>query len=653
MPHIQILDKETIDKIAAGEVIERPMSVVKELVENAIDAKASSVTVEIKEGGISFIRITDNGCGIDAKEVELAFFAHATSKISSAEDLNHISSLGFRGEALASIAAISQVELITKTPSALTGTRLVIEGSETKELEEVGAPNGTTFLIRNLFYNTPARLKFLKSPQTEAGYISALMERIALSHPEISFKFIHNNQVKMQTSGNSKPKEIIYQIYGKDIANALVEVHAKNDLLQIDGYIAKPVVSRGNRNYENYFVNGRYIKSSLLSKGIEDAYKNYLMQHQYPFTALTFTIAGEEVDVNVHPQKMELRFRNQDDVYKFVLTTLEENLAHRELIPEVPVAEQTKEEKKSEQEALKPAQNTPEPFERNRIEKNRLQQIRSMLAMDSPYEVRYEDRKPRYGNTDPFVANPYSATTPSANTDSQPDFSAATAATATSTETAATAAVITEPVVTGEQETLPFLSEQALPDYKIIGQVFDTFWIVQLKDKLFYIDQHAAHEKVLFEKLMKRKETNQFSSQQISPPILLSLSMAEEQMLLEHMDAFTELGYSIENFGGREYTINAIPGNLYGLDEKQYFLEMLDDLVSNGKSQTTETLYMKIATMSCKAAIKGNNKISIPEFETLLRELLVLDNPYHCPHGRPTIISMSKYELEKKFKRIV
>lgn len=596
MPKIQVLDQETVDRIAAGEVIERPASVVKELVENAIDAKANRITVEIKDGGLSLIRVTDNGTGIPQEEVKTAFLSHATSKIKNAEDLLNITSLGFRGEALPSIAAVADVELITKTRTALLGTRYLIANSREISMEEIGAPDGSTFLVRSLFSHIPARRKFLKTDRTEAGYISALMERMALSHPDISFQLINNGKLSLKTAGNHRETDLIYHIYGREVASQLLRVEAESGSMRLTGYIGKPAVTRGNRNYEHFFVNGRYVKSSLLAKGVEDAYRSYLMQHQYPFTVLSFSVDGEEVDVNVHPQKLELRFQGPETVYEFVRSVLSEKLEEKELIPEVPLTEKAKPLPSEPEIVTLPK---AEPFEEKRIEKKQLDAVRSYVQKDSPYEKKYEKK--------------YEA----------------------------------------RQETLPFFSETAKPKYRILGQAFRTYWIVEMDEKLFLIDQHAAHEKVIFERLMKRKRENRSPSQQISPAMILTLSLSSETALLDNLQAFRALGYEIQSFGGREYAISAVPTDIYGLDEKQMFVEMLDELAAGGKLSDTDELYLKIATMSCKAAIKGGDEITEPEFRALLDEMLTLENPYNCPHGRPTTISLTKYELEKKFKRIV
>lgn len=643
MPQIALLSQETIDKIAAGEVIERPSSVVKELVENAIDAGSSAVTVEIKEGGISFIRISDNGCGIEKEQIPLAFLRHSTSKIKSVEDLFTVTSLGFRGEALSSIAAVSQVELITKTNGDFTGSRYLIEGSKEVSLEEIGAPDGTTFIIRNLFYNTPARKKFLKSAQTEGTYIHELMQRMILSHPDVAFKFIMNNQVKLQSSGNGNIKDIIYHLYGRDITKALLPITHESELFKVSGFIGKPMISRGNRGYELYFVNGRFIRSQILSKAIEDAFKPFLMQHQYPFTVLYFEIDSSLLDVNVHPTKMELRFSNQQELYREVQNILSAALVHRDIIPEVPVDTP----KKNEMEAPKIEKVMPEPFEQKRLE-----EIRKAVRKDSPYEVKYPARQPERRET--------------WHAQSQPEHKPpvkeqlhASGVTETEKELAKEAYVLREEETYGAKpegsyEQGSFLKEEEMAKQKIIGQLFDTYWLVEYNDRLFIVDQHAAHEKVMYEKLKKQFEKKEFTSQAISPPIVITLSMREAEVLERFKEQFTKLGFEIEHFGGAEYSICGVPGNLYRLNTRDVLIDMLDELTDGiSERATTDVILDKIASMSCKAAVKGSQRLSLPEMEQLMKDLMKLDNPYNCPHGRPTIIAMSKYEIEKKFKRIV
>ena len=694
MPQIEVLDEQTIDKIAAGEVVERPSSVVKELVENAIDAKATAITVEIKEGGTSLIRITDNGCGIEAAQIPIAFYRHSTSKIRKVEDLVRISSLGFRGEALSSIAAVAQVELITKTPEQFTGSRYLIEGGKELSLEEIGAPNGTTFLVKNLFYNTPVRRKFLKSSQTEAGYVNDLMERIALSHPEISFKFINNGQIRLHTSGNGKLKDIIYHIYGRDIAANLLEIHAEYEGFSVDGFIGKPIIARGNRNFESYFINGRYIKSTLIAKALEDGYRGFMMQHKYPFTVLTISLDGTLVDVNVHPNKMELRFSNGEILYQQLAALLSTRLRESELIPKVTVHEEKKQEKRPQ---IQP-QEAPEPFEQKRLER-----LRAAVAKDSPYERKYPERnRPETATSGQETVGQasvlreqitYGTECPgsfpveqkvlceektdssetqkqekngevffqeSVNTDSQ-EVLAEHVLQQTLFDTAEQKAEEQEDTGGSDfsdadlksKQEWKLLSKQARPHHRIIGQLFETYWLVEYQEQFYMIDQHAAHEKVLFERTMKTYREKEFTSQMISPPIILSLTMQEEVLLKKFLPEFEKLGYEIQHFGGKEYAVNAVPGNLYGLNGQSLLLELRDGLGNLSEKDTPDLVVEKIASMSCKAAVKGNQKLSRPEIEHLIDELLTLENPYFCPHGRPVIVSMTKYEIEKKFKRIV
>lgn len=572
MPNIAILNQETIDKIAAGEVVERPCSVVKELVENAIDAGSTAITVEIKEGGISFIRITDNGCGIERDQVAVAFYRHSTSKIRSAEDLLTVKSLGFRGEALSSISAVARVELITKTYDELTGTRYVIEGSKELSNEEIGAPDGTTFIVKDLFYNVPARRKFLKTAQTEGSYISDMVEKLALSHPDISFKFINNNQTKLHTSGNGNRKDIIYHIFGREISSSLLEVKHECEYFKVEGFIGKPVITRGNRNYENYFINGRYVKSNILSRAIEEAYKSFLMQHQYPFTVLYFTFFSE-LDVNVHPTKMELRFDNNNEIYVELCDTIYAILSHKEMIPEVPV-DSTPAPKKIVHEYKEPI---PEPFEKRRINEVRAAESRSVYGQSVTATVKSSTVKGPAVN-EPLTENTLnqqkaktSASTPVVHTGNSVEL---TPETSTAYEPAQ--------VVTGTQQTLGdydkvFLTESSKKQFSIIGQLFKTYWLIEFEDKLYIIDQHAAHEKVLYEKTMARLANKDFTSQRISPPIVMTLDARECEMLEKYRPQIEQFGYEVEHFGGKEYMISAIPDNLFNIDMKDLFIEMLDD----------------------------------------------------------------------------
>ncbi len=658
MTAIQILDSATIDKIAAGEVVERPSSVVKELVENALDACADAITVEIKEGGITFIRVTDNGSGIDSSQIRNAFMRHATSKIRSAEDLTHVVSLGFRGEALSSICAVAQVELITKTKDNLTGVRYVCEGAVEKECSEIGAPTGTTVLVKNLFFNTPVRRKFLKQPMTEGGYIIDLMEHMALSRPDTAFKLMVNGQVKFHTSGNGSLKEVIYRIYGKETASQLLPFEKETKGIKVEGYLGKPILNRSNRNFENYYINGRYIKSSLIAKALEDGYSNYLMQHKFPFTVLHFTIDTEMVDVNVHPTKMDVRFTGGNYLYDFVASSVAAALQQREMIPEALLSE----EKEEETQKIK----VPEPFEQQRTRQFQVMEEQRYEAVRSPSrdifirEAAEESLKAMADNTssddDFFVQIParVADSTPTLRTEMPVEPAAPGTAMPANAEQAEQApAVKTEPPKQLDLFDEKMLTKENRPRYRILGQIFDTYWLIAFTDKLFIVDQHAAHEKVKYERLMKHYHEKDIVTQTLNPPIVVTLSAKEESTFLSCKDVFAGLGFEIEDFGGREYALRGVPVDLYGQEEKTLFLSVLDEMSEGPLHKDLTVVEEKLATMACKSAVKGNHSFSFAEMEALIDELLTLDNPYNCPHGRPTIISMSKYEIEKKFKRIV
>ena len=666
MQHIQVLDQVTIDKIAAGEVIERPASIVKELVENAIDAGATHVTIEIEEGGISLIRITDDGSGIMKEDIRNAFLRHSTSKIRNVEDLLHITSLGFRGEALSSIAAVTKVEVITKTKEAILGTRYVIEGGQELSLDEAGASDGTTFIIRQLFYNVPARRKFLKTAMTEAGHVQDLLIRLALSHPEVAFRFLNNNQEKLRTSGSGKLKDVIYNIYGRDVASNLLELDYRQGGIYITGYLGKPLITRGNRNFETFFVNGRYVKSTMISRAVEDAYKDFMMQHKFPFVVLHFQVDTETVDVNVHPTKMELRFQNQQEVYKTVFEAIHRQLLEPELIPQVevpePLTSPVQEKKKTPSPDLKLVR---------RVMPSDSKEVAVSIAttpIDSAAQTVPEPVKEEPHNEDYFIRKmrervmSYHNRNSSAEVKDQKKIfrpEEQKKRIQTSVREATTYKINETPVVQKKPEQLNLFEEKLLKrevraEYRLIGQVFDTYWLVQFQDNLYIIDQHAAHERVLYERTLKEMKNREFTSQYLSPPIILTLSMQEAELLKTHKERFERIGFEIEPFGGEEYAIRAVPANLFSIAKKELFMEMLDNLADGlSTNMTPDIIDEKVASMSCKAAVKGNNRLSAQEVDALIGELLELENPYHCPHGRPTIIAMSKKELEKKFKRIV
>lgn len=716
---IKVLDQNTINKIAAGEVIEKPSSVIKELVENSIDSGATAVTVEVKGGGLSFLRVTDNGAGIKKDEVKLAFLRHATSKLVTVEDLLSISSLGFRGEALASIAAVAQVEMITKTADDVTGLRYQIHGGKEISSEEIGAPGGTTIIVRNLFYNTPARKKFMKTDPTEISYIYDLICRICMSHPEISFKFIANGTDKLFTSGNGKLRDIIYHIYGRDITSNLLEINAENDYMKISGYIARPCISRGNRSFEGYYVNHRYIKSAVLTKAIEDAFRTFVMIHKFPFTEINFQVRPDLLDVNVHPTKMELKFANSQDIYSFTYNAIRETLLFKELIPDVAPGKDPKPETFKQRDVGK----APEAFENKRREaivraeertvpqsqpeqhrpaepQNQPEQLRSAETQTSPQQlcliepqtssqpvhpvIEIIDETSSSNNKGSDVIDNNKMEKPAGNyiyadrnndleraivqnrnvVNESPAYTApaparpsVTAATQDSTVSAASdAAYIEEAGKKYVQQDMfqeKFLTKEARAKHRLIGQLFKTYWLIEYDGKFFIMDQHAAHEKVKYEELMENYKNKKIYSQYLMPPAVVTLSAAEIEFLHENMEMFEALGYQIENFGGREFKLNAVPDNLFGLDGRELFIDFIADASSSAKKVTIDTFIHKLSTMACKAAIKGNTEISFKEADALIDQLLKLENPYTCPHGRPTVISMTEAEIEKKFKRIV
>lgn len=668
MPEIQLLDQATINQIAAGEVIDRPSSVVKELLENAIDAKATAITVEIKDGGISFIRITDNGCGIEKDQVRKAFLRHATSKLHTIDDLLDIGSLGFRGEALSSIAAIAQVELISKPPEAMLGISYQIEDGEEKSLTQIGAPDGTTILVRNLFYHVPARKKFLKTAATEGNYINQLMENMAMLRPDISMRFINGGQNKLYTSGNGRLKDLIYTIYGREISSNVLEINYECPLFAVTGYIGKPIISRGNRTFENYYINGRFVKSRLIAAAIEQAYKPFMMQHRYPFTVLHIKIKPELIDVNVHPAKMEVRFQQENEIYELLAGAIENTLRGKEFIPDV--SDDGKAEKKVQEK-----QKLPEPFEQRRLQAMKEiippppaeHKTQNEQKPSAEYKTQSEQKLPR-NEEQPKVSSKlsepvceYKAEKKQTIKDSDSKWESASGIHKRIGQDVSQTVnqMPTQPeqkLEKPEQQTLftePLLSEKARIHHRLIGQLFDTYWLIQYGNQLYIMDQHAAHEKVNYERLMEAYRKKERITQFVSPPMVISLTRAEEAILEEFKSEFERIGFTIEPYGGREYAISEIPANLYGINEKELFLEMLSDLEDRGSMQPSELIASKLASMSCKAAIKGGQKISFQEADALVSQLLTLENPYACPHGRPTIITMTKYELEKKFKRIV
>ncbi len=660
MGKINLLDQATINQIAAGEVVERPASVAKELVENAIDAGATAVTVEIKEGGISLLRVTDNGSGMEKDDIRTAFLRHATSKIKSALDLLTVGSLGFRGEALSSISAVAQVELLTKTKDAFVGSRYVIEGGEEKAFEEAGCPSGTTFLVRNLFYNVPARKKFLKTAMTEGGYINELMERMALSRPDISFKYMNNGKTVLHTTGGNELKDIIYHLFGRDIAMSVLPVNYQKDEfgIEISGYIGKPVIARGNRTQENYFINGRYIKCAIINRAIEDAYKSYMMGHKYPFTAIHITVPPEFIDVNVHPSKMELRFSNNEAIYQAIHQMIRDTLSGKNMI--VPVSLSEKEDKQEQKKEILQQQkvSVPEPFEVKR--KEQVQPVAKPV-----YSAPVTERRPVVNIQKPLepVIHKQEEVKPTIEQKMQVLYDVikenkeeyrASSGLLNKQEKQETTCV--EQQIKPEQIALPadLLAKDNRKEFNLIGQLFATYWLIEMDEQLFIIDQHAAHEKVLFERTMEKlRNQEDIFTQSLLPPMILSLTMREAECLKNNLAVFKRLGFEIEEFGGLEFKVTEVPADLVTVDSKELLTEVLNSLLSERDYKNADVLLEKVASLSCKAAVKGNHRMSEAEAKQLISDMLTLDNPYHCPHGRPTTISMSKYELERKFKRIV
>lgn len=612
---IQVLSQETINQIAAGEVIERPAAVVKELVENSIDAGATAITVEIKDGGLSFIRITDNGCGIAGDEIKTAFLRHATSKIQTKEDLLTVTSLGFRGEALSSIAAVAQVELVTKRAGDITGARYEIAGGKENGLQEIGCPDGTTFVVRNLFYNTPARRKFLKTKVTEGSYVQDLVLRYSLAHADIRFHFIVDGKSRLQTSGDGNLKTNIYYNYGPDVTRCMVEIQESAYGLKLSGFVGKPELSRGNRTFMNYFVNGRYIKSKIITSAIEHAYKKYLMAHRYPFTALMLSIDSDCLDVNVHPAKMEVRFTNQEDVYHLFYEAISKALQSISLIPEVSLKDSA--EKKKTEFPISAAKSVPEPFEHVRTQEENKEKKRGITEKDGQEHTK--------------TLSPFSQSA---------------------------AARVSEPGnYRYEQKNLDvgemIEKGQDKPHFRIIGQVFATYWLIEYGDSFLVIDQHAAHEKVLYEKLMKQISQKEGLTQGLAVPVVITLTEREAVILQENIESFEKLGFRLEHFGEKDYLLTGVPADFLNVASKDLFLDMLDNLSSGGRQKEPERVLERCASMACKAAIKGNQMMSVPEAERLIEQMLAMEQPYHCPHGRPTTIAVSRQEFEKKFKRII
>ena len=648
MREIKELDQSVIDKIAAGEVVERPASVIKELTENAIDAGATAISVEIEGGGIDLIRVTDNGSGIPEDQIETAFLRHATSKLRTAEELSSIGSLGFRGEALSSIAAVSKVEVFTKTEDEIAGCHYIIEGGKEIEKQSKAAPDGTTFIVRSLFYNTPARRKFLKSPTTEGNYIRDLLEKLALSHPDIAFKFRANRADKFVTVGDGKLLDAVYCVYGRSIANHLIAVDSYEDGIHITGFLGKSELNRGNRTMEIFFVNQRLVKSQLLSKALEAGGEGFVMKHQYPFAILFLDFDRALVDVNVHPTKQEVRFLDEPLVYKLVSETVHNAYSGGDTVRDT--SDFTKEAKAQESKKEDLRQNAPEPFEKQRLSQIK-EAITHQIANDSPYERKY-DRN----SVDRFLSDRRSTLseespngTPSGNFQVENPYDKPAAV----EDDSAFDAPMRKETIGKQYEQTAFISKESAINHRLIGLAFDTYWIFEYNDALFLVDQHAAHEKVNYERLMRHLKDREMTSEMISPSIVISLTRQEKESVFDHIDAFEDLGFRISDFGENEVALEAVPGNLLDIDPRELFTNVLQGIDDWSREKVPQIVREKIASMSCKAAVKGNQPISATEMDNLFMEMMQADEPYHCPHGRPTVVRISKEELDRRFRRIV
>jgi DNA mismatch repair protein MutL len=648
MNRIQLLDSHTINKIAAGEVVESPKSVVKELVENAIDAGASSITIEIKDGGISYIRITDNGCGIPKEQLTTAFLRHATNKIQQIEDLENVYSLGFRGEALASIAAVAQVEMVTKVQQEATGSSIEIHGGTVLSVKDTAATVGTSIVVRNIFYNVPARKKFLKKPATESGYISDIVNKFALGHPEISFQFINNQTVMLHTSGNHDRKAAMFHVYGKEAAEKTLPCDYKKGVYSVSGLIGKPELCRSNRSYENLFINGRFIKNALISSAIEEAYKTRLPIGKFPVYVLYFELPPAMVDVNVHPAKLEVRFQQEDEIYEFFYDAVVQALKNEVLIPKTQWQEKPTSKMQEQREQVPP------------------QTIQQILSLFENHSVRDEESDKKEEKEE--VLHPYSGRSSVDDLLNQNKSGGAMEL----QEGRAGGYQISSPVDEIEIEK-PYNDDKAsvkdrkkdtpsekpkksvepfFNQYKIIGQVFHTYWIVEQKSSIYMIDQHAAHERILYEKLMNDFRQQSVSSQRLLEPIVLQLTPAERETVKDNAELLERFGFGLEYFTEEVVALVSVPFLWKEPSETRFFLDMIDLLQESSVSNVYDTKLLTVATMACKAAVKAHDKLEIQEAEALIKELLKLENPFTCPHGRPTIIEMTQYELEKRFKRV-
>ncbi|MBR1445074.1 MAG: DNA mismatch repair endonuclease MutL [Firmicutes bacterium] len=673
MKKIHILDSSLINKIAAGEVVERPSSVVKELTENSIDAGATSITIEIEEGGISLIRITDNGSGIEKDQIETAFLRHATSKLYEFDELEDIATLGFRGEALSSIASVSQVEMVTKTKDDSTGIRFEISGGEVKGKSDIGCADGTSIIMRNLFYNTPARRKFLKKASTEGGYVADAVNRIALGHPEIAFRFINNGSTVLQTNGSGDIKTAIFKVYGKEVAKKMLPVKYEKDGYSISGMVAESDMNRANRSYENFFIAGRYIKSSTVQSAVEAAYEGRLMTGKFPVFVLNMSVPANTVDVNVHPTKLEVRFSDETFIYDMIKKAVENALESGVMIPKTEIKEKSytqtagskpiiaAEKQKELEEILLTEEptifyddiannnnnNNIEVAETAPIYEKNEKKINFELLFDKDKTESREEKKSK--NVDNFVDKLITnGENRSKTVDKYPEIDKKAVYTVDKSVDKLTTDVNKEEVVNEK----PFFD-----NYRIVGQIFATYWIIEQKGSMYLIDQHAAHERVLYEEITEKKKSEKIVSQPLLQPMPINVSQRERAVIEENRDLLEKFGFELDDFGINSYALRAVPYIFDSPVTAAFFTEIVDMLADTDKKNGIENIYdlktEKLASMSCKAAVKGNNRLSYEEAKALIEKILKAKNPFNCPHGRPTIVELTKYEIEKMFKRVL
>ncbi|WP_202710932.1 DNA mismatch repair endonuclease MutL [Sporosalibacterium faouarense] len=658
---IKRLDEKTINKIAAGEVVERPSSVIKELVENSIDANSTSIIIEIKAGGKKYIRVTDNGSGINRNDLDIAFLRHSTSKINSVDDLEVVRSLGFRGEALASISAVSLLEIVTKTQNDATGTQANLQGGQVANKKDVGCPNGTTIIVKNLFYNVPVRKKFLKSDNAEGSQISNIVYKLALSNPNISFKYIKDNKLILKTPGNGDMKATIYSLFGKEFTKSLFKINYNGEDIKIKGMISNPSFTRGNRGHQYLFVNGRYIKDDNLSKVVEDAYKSLIPINRFPIFIIFLELNGNQIDVNVHPTKTEIRFDNANKIYSVINNVIKDTLKQENLIPEISIGYKKKKDNGEQKNFIDTlAKPINKIKEKSNIDINNVKRDNSGTDTNESKasktrgdSINQQINEEKLTNQDIITIN-YDG---DANTSLISDKASLPIDSLSSTISEQESPVFEENKVDYynlERNNQKKERKIIIPELNIIGNLFDTYILAQDKvNEVFYmIDQHAAHERIMYEKLRNQFNDENVVIQELLAPNIIELTHSEVQLINENIKTFEKLGFLVESFGTGSIILRGVPLVFGEPDSKKLFLDILDNLnenIGSGYDLRVE----KIMKMACTSAIKAGHQIKEIEVSQLISDLRKAEQPFTCPHGRPIIVKMTKYELEKKFKRVM